>query len=119
MIIWLASYPKSGNTWVRIFINSLIYKNGDESDINNLKIGQFPNRSHFKELTEKIYKSFSENKIEESQKLGSIAFFGEKYGDQVRVLKIAFTASSIKQKSHICCPLVTAKLRSSKQYSIS
>ena len=23
MIIWLASYPKSGNTWVRFFINLL------------------------------------------------------------------------------------------------
>ena len=24
MIIWLASYPKSGNTWLRFFIISLI-----------------------------------------------------------------------------------------------
>ena len=24
MIVWLASYPKSGNTWVRLFLNSLI-----------------------------------------------------------------------------------------------
>ncbi len=65
MIIWLASYPKSGNTWVRIFINSLIYKNGNESDINNLKIGQFPNRSHFEELTEEIddLKNFAQNCI--------------------------------------------------------
>ena len=25
MIIWLASYPKSGNTWDRLFLNSLIF----------------------------------------------------------------------------------------------
>ena len=25
MIIWLASYPKSGNTWVRSIISSLVY----------------------------------------------------------------------------------------------
>ena len=26
MIIWLASYPKSGNTWVRQFLAYLIYE---------------------------------------------------------------------------------------------
>jgi len=32
MIVWLASYPKSGNTWVRGFIASLIYtKDGNSS----------------------------------------------------------------------------------------
>ena len=25
MIFWLASYPKSGNTWVRTFLSTLIY----------------------------------------------------------------------------------------------
>ena len=25
MIIWLASYPKSGNTWVRSMVASLLY----------------------------------------------------------------------------------------------
>lgn len=47
MIIWLASYPKSGNTWVRIFINYLLFFNKKENSINNLKIGQFPNKKHF------------------------------------------------------------------------
>ncbi len=50
MIIWLASYPKSGNTWVRVFLNSLFYTDDNESDINNLSIGQFPNRKHFKDI---------------------------------------------------------------------
>jgi hypothetical protein len=46
MIIWLASYPKSGNTWVRLFLDSLLY--GDEYlDINNIKIVQFPQKFHF------------------------------------------------------------------------
>ena len=51
MIIWLASYPKSGNTWIRVFLNSLFYTDNNESDINNLSIGQFPNRKHFKDIT--------------------------------------------------------------------
>jgi len=54
MIIWLASYPKSGNTWVRVFLNSLFYTDDNETDINNLSIGQFPNRKHFKEITENM-----------------------------------------------------------------
>ena len=33
MIIWLASYPKSGNTWIRIFISNIINsKNNDYKD---------------------------------------------------------------------------------------
>ena len=34
MIIWLASYPKSGNTWVRLFLDNLLYMN-NEFNINN------------------------------------------------------------------------------------
>ena len=33
MIFWLASYPKSGNTWVRTFLSTLIYS---ENNINML-----------------------------------------------------------------------------------
>ena len=50
MIIWLASYPKSGNTWVRSFISALLYS--DKGEFENFetlkKIGQFPSRSLFK-----------------------------------------------------------------------
>jgi len=35
-IIWLASYPKSGNTWIRTFINNLILNPKEPADINNL-----------------------------------------------------------------------------------
>ena len=46
MIIWLASYPKSGNTWLRLFLESLIF-NEEILDINNIKIYQFPQKFHF------------------------------------------------------------------------
>ena len=55
MIIWLASYPKSGNTWVRSFLTSLLYeKKNDEvlSAISN--ISQYPLRSHFNNLVKDI-----------------------------------------------------------------
>jgi hypothetical protein len=38
-IFWLASYPKSGNTWMRIFLTNYL-RNGDEpADINSLDGG--------------------------------------------------------------------------------
>ena len=36
-IIWLASYPKSGNTWFRIFITNLLSDSGQPASINDLK----------------------------------------------------------------------------------
>ena len=54
MIVWLASYPKSGNTWVRLFIDSLLDSKEKSVDINNIKIKQFPLRSHFDGLNVNI-----------------------------------------------------------------
>ena len=48
MIFWIASYPKSGNTWLRTLISAYYYsKNGifDQSILKN--IGQFPEKRHF------------------------------------------------------------------------
>jgi hypothetical protein len=36
---WLASYPKSGNTWTRSFLVNLLYPKEDSIDINHLAIG--------------------------------------------------------------------------------
>ena len=47
MIIWIASYPKSGNTWVRAIINSLLFSKNNQININNLKVRQFPLRKDF------------------------------------------------------------------------
>ena len=53
MIIWLASYPKSGNTWIRTFISSIIFSKDGISNFNNLeKIPQYPMRRHFHNLVE-------------------------------------------------------------------
>jgi hypothetical protein len=35
-IIWLASYPKSGNTWFRVFLSNLFNDSQEPADINNL-----------------------------------------------------------------------------------
>jgi len=55
MIIWLASYPKSGNTWIRSFISALLYTDEGQNDFSNLKnIRQFPARSQFKDFVEDL-----------------------------------------------------------------
>jgi hypothetical protein len=44
MIIWIASYPKSGNTYLRSFLASYYYSNDGKFDFDQLlKIHQFPN----------------------------------------------------------------------------
>ncbi len=51
MIIWLASYPKSGNTWVRSIISSLLYSDNGNFNFELIeKVSQFPEKKYFKEL---------------------------------------------------------------------
>ena len=45
MIIWIASYPKSGNTWVRLFLKSYFNLND-----NNIISQSFPIMDHLKEF---------------------------------------------------------------------
>ena len=48
MIIWLASYPKSGNTFVRAFLSSYYYSKDGNFDFSLLEnIKQFPNEEFF------------------------------------------------------------------------
>ena len=55
MIIWLASYPKSGNTWIRAFISALLYTNEGQNNFLNLKeIKQFPARIQFKNFVQDL-----------------------------------------------------------------
>jgi aryl sulfotransferase len=51
-IIWLASYPKSGNTWFRTFISHLLNEKSEEVSINHLKTdGIFSSRMIIDNIT--------------------------------------------------------------------
>ena len=51
MIVWLASYPKSGNTLLRGILSSYFFSKDGVLDFNNLyKIDQFPCISQFKAI---------------------------------------------------------------------
>jgi len=49
MILWIASYPKSGNTWLRALLSVYYYTSdgifSDDKILNN--IGQFPEKKYF------------------------------------------------------------------------
>ena len=51
MIIWLASYPKSGNTWLRALLSSYYYSKNGIFQFQHLKnIKQFPEKKFFLEF---------------------------------------------------------------------
>ncbi len=70
MIIWISSYPKSGNTWVRSFISTLLFSKDGEANLKNIKkTYQFPLRSHFKNILDDFHslKKISENWIKSQE----------------------------------------------------
>ena len=55
MIIWLASYPKSGNTYVRAFLSAYYFSESGEFDFSQIaRIDQFPHEKFFKEKVSNI-----------------------------------------------------------------
>ena len=82
MIIWLSSYPKSGNTWVRSFLSSLIYTENGEANFKSLEnIMQYPQRRFFNQLdcnVDNIY-SLSENWIPSQIKINKVHDSIEEY----------------------------------------
>ena len=63
MIVWLASYPKSGNTFVRSLLSSYIFSKDGNFSFDLLKnIKQFPDRSLFKQIGVDIHSCFMNTK---------------------------------------------------------
>ena len=51
MIFWVASYPKSGNTWLRALLSSYYYsENGFFNQLLLNNIGQFPEKKFFEKF---------------------------------------------------------------------
>ncbi|MCR9071054.1 MAG: sulfotransferase domain-containing protein [Alphaproteobacteria bacterium] len=58
-ILWLASYPKSGNTWVRIFLENLFLNPAEPVSINELNVVSFGDAQRH------LYQSLTQRPIEE------------------------------------------------------
>ena len=62
MIVWLTSYPKSGNTWMRSIVSALLYSRDGDFNFNLLRnIDQFPEKKYFKDFI-KDFSNFNEIK---------------------------------------------------------
>ena len=82
MIIWLASFPKSGNTWLRSIISSLVYSEDGIFNFNlNKKIKQFPSRQYFSEFTKEF------NNIHEIKKYWILAQDKINLDNQIKFFK--------------------------------
>ena len=81
MIIWLASYPKSGNTFLRSLLSSYFFSTDGNFDFKYLKeILQFPSNNIFEEIGVDISDKFevSKNYIKAQEKINknkTITFF--------------------------------------------
>lgn len=78
MIVWIASYPKSGNTWVRILLSNYLYPINKEKIFENIKrILSFPSPKHF----EGIFKidKFSKDELKDKKKVDKKKFEISKY----------------------------------------
>jgi len=82
MIIWLASYPKSGNTLLRSILSSYFYSKEGEFSFNNLNyISQFPLTSQFMSAgididnDEEVFKNFINVQNFLNQEKGKVKFF--------------------------------------------
>ena len=82
MIIWLASYPKSGNTLLRSILVSYFYSNDGVLEFEDLiKINQFPLSEQFMSLgidienDREVFKNFINVQKSINQEIGKIKFF--------------------------------------------
>ena len=67
MIIWIASYPNSGNTWIRSFLAAYYFCNKGVFDIDKLKlIEDYPNKQFFNEKVKEgeIHKHWEASQID-------------------------------------------------------
>ena len=77
MILWLASYPKSGNTWLRLLLTNYLFDNKKDVFQNLDYFTRFPRTSQFKDICKikekslDIYKYFilAQDKINLNNKI--------------------------------------------------
>ena len=76
MIIWISSYPKSGNTWLRSLISNYFFSKDGSFDFELIKqIDSFPNSKFFRKYKDKFENPEDTSKywINEQEKINSLS----------------------------------------------
>ena len=82
-IIWLASYPKSGNTWLRIFLTNLNREEEGPASINELDFSSGAGaRTYFDEAVGYKSGELTHDEIDRLREAGT-ALLNAKTADQV------------------------------------
>ena len=86
-LVWITSYPKSGNTWLRYFISNYFYNKEKVFDFNIIrKIDKFPSEKYFNNISplekkeilkdpKKISKYWIPSQINIQKKIDDFIFF--------------------------------------------
>jgi hypothetical protein len=95
MIVWISSYPKSGNTWIRTFISTYYLSSNDKFDFKMLKnIRQFPHEKFFNKKINDINSAITnwdsaQDNINQKNKL----IFLKTHAALVKINNIPFTTN--------------------------
>ncbi len=84
IVIWIASYPKSGNTWLRALLSTYYYSKDGKFDQTLLKkIDQFPTNRYLKDF--KFNKIVIDSSSAEMLKGSEIEYVSELIGDSFKI----------------------------------
>lgn len=93
MIFWLASYPKSGNTWIRTFISTYFFTEENSFKFDYLKnIKQFPHEKFFNDDLKNINQAINSwDRAQKKINRGNQLIFLKTHSALVNINKIPFT----------------------------
>lgn len=112
-IVWLASYPKSGNTWVRMFLNNYLYSGSGRQNLNSLDLSTFGGSS------KSSYRAISDQDIDACTDLEIMQLTAKAHGHIANQ-----TSGSVFVKTHNLLapnhgiPLITKEVTSSGIYIV-
>jgi len=83
-IVWLASYPKSGNTWMRMLLNNYFADSDEKQDLNSLDILTFggSSKTSYRSVTQQDVDQLSDDEIVELTPMAH-AFMASQHPDVV------------------------------------